>query len=183
MFILALKNKPWNYCVSTLTRFAVLRRLGHKSLCSLKKSDVSVRTSWERWTRSFLQLQALHTQQLILVLFEGTPSGAFNSSRLYSANGKLEANYDKHHLVPGVEPEKTGDKRVTLDQSSGGWGLQICKDMDFPRLSREYASDGANLLLVPAWTSISIVGCTRGWRCYALSKTVSPPPVRRGMDS
>ena len=23
--------------------------------------------------------------------------------------------------------------------------------MDFPRLSREYASDGANLLLVPAW--------------------------------
>ena len=80
-----------------------------------------------------------------------TPSGAFNSSRLYSANGKLEANYDKHHLVPGVEPEKTGDKRVALDQASGRWGLQICKDMDFPRLSREYASEGANLLLVPAW--------------------------------
>jgi len=30
-------------------------------------------------------------------------------------------------------------------------GLQICKDMDFPKLSREYAANGANLLLVPAW--------------------------------
>lgn len=73
------------------------------------------------------------------------------SSRFYSPDGKLEANYDKHHLLPGVEPEKPGDKRVLLDQPSGRWGLQICKDMDFPKLSREYAGEGANLLLVPAW--------------------------------
>jgi apolipoprotein N-acyltransferase len=79
------------------------------------------------------------------------PSDAFNSSRIYSPNGTLQANYDKHHLIPGVEPEKSGAERVVLDQPSGRWGLQICKDMDFPRLSREYASDGANLLLVPAW--------------------------------
>ncbi len=78
-------------------------------------------------------------------------SGAFNSSRFYSPDGKLEANYDKHHLLPGIEPEKPGDKRVILDRPSGRWGLQICKDMDFPKLSREYAGDGANLLLVPAW--------------------------------
>ena len=70
---------------------------------------------------------------------------------MYSADGKLEANYDKHHLLPGVEPEKPGDKRVVLDKPSGRWGLQICKDMDFPKLSREYAAEGANLLLVPAW--------------------------------
>ena len=40
---------------------------------------------------------------------------------------------------------------MVLDESSARWGLQICKDMDFPKLSREYAGDGANLLLVPAW--------------------------------
>jgi apolipoprotein N-acyltransferase len=80
-----------------------------------------------------------------------TPSGGFNSSRFYSADGKLGANYDKHHLLPGVEPEIPGDKRVTVNQPSGRWGLQICKDLDFPELSREYARDGANLLLVPAW--------------------------------
>jgi len=88
---------------------------------------------------------------IVLGLVRRTPSAAFNSSRFYSADGKLEANYDKHHLVPGLEPEKRGDKRVLLDQASGRWGLQICKDMDFPKLSREYALEGANLLLVPAW--------------------------------
>ena len=88
---------------------------------------------------------------IVLGLVRKTPSGAFNSSRLYSADGNLEANYDKHHLLPGAESEKPGDKRVVLDESSGRWGLQICKDMDFPKLSREYAHDGANLLLVPAW--------------------------------
>ena len=88
---------------------------------------------------------------IVLGLVRKTPSGAFNSSRLYSVDGKLEANYDKHHLLPGVEPEKPGDKRVVLDEPSGHWGLQICKDMDFPKLSREYAAEGANLLLVPAW--------------------------------
>jgi apolipoprotein N-acyltransferase len=86
-----------------------------------------------------------------LGLVRKTRSGAFNSSRFYSTDGKMEASYDKHHLIPGLEPEKPGDKRVILDQSSGRWGLQICKDMDFPALSREYAADGANLILVPAW--------------------------------
>jgi apolipoprotein N-acyltransferase len=88
---------------------------------------------------------------IVIGLVRRTPSGAFNSSRYYSADGKLETNYDKHHLLPGVEPEKPGDKRVVLDEPSGRWGLQICKDMDFPKLSREYAAEGANLLLVPAW--------------------------------
>jgi apolipoprotein N-acyltransferase len=88
---------------------------------------------------------------IVVGLVRRTPSGAFNSSRYYSADGKLGANYDKHHLLPGVEPEKPGDKRVVLDEPSGRWGLQICKDMDFPKLSREYADEGANLLLVPAW--------------------------------
>jgi len=87
---------------------------------------------------------------IVLGLVRRTSSGAFNSSRYYSADGKL-TNYDKHHLLPGVEPEKPGDKRVVLDEPSGRWGLQICKDMDFPKLSREYAAEGANLLLVPAW--------------------------------
>src|SRR4029077_18062465 len=86
-----------------------------------------------------------------LGLVRKTPSGAFNSSRFYSADGRLEANYDKHHLIPGVEPEKPGHKRALLDEPSGRWGLQICKDMDFPKFSREYAAEGADLLLVPAW--------------------------------
>jgi apolipoprotein N-acyltransferase len=29
--------------------------------------------------------------------------------------------------------------------------MQICKDMDFPALSRQYGARGVGLLLVPAW--------------------------------
>jgi apolipoprotein N-acyltransferase len=88
---------------------------------------------------------------IVVGLVRKTPSAAFNSSRFYSSDGKLQANYDKHHLIPGVEPEKPGHARVILDQPSGRWALQICKDMDFPALSRKYAAGGANLMLVPAW--------------------------------
>jgi len=86
-------------------------------------------------------------------LVRRTSSSAFNSSRVYSPNEKLPANYDKHHLLLGAEPEQPGkpNERVLLNLPIGRAGLQICKDMDFPRLSREYARDGASLLLVPAW--------------------------------
>jgi len=88
---------------------------------------------------------------IVLGLVRRTPGAAFNSSRVYSPDGKIAANYDKQHLLRPVEPEKAGTERVLLDESSGRWGLQICKDMDFPGLSREYARDRASLLLVPAW--------------------------------
>ena len=88
---------------------------------------------------------------VVVGLVRRTSSGSFNSSRFYSADRKLQANYDKHHLIPAVEPETPGDKRIILDESSGRWGLQVCKDMDFPKLSREYAADGVDLMLVPAW--------------------------------
>src|SRR5262249_31883373 len=88
---------------------------------------------------------------IVIGIVRKTAAAAFNSSRFYSPDGKMEVNYDKHHLLPGVEPEKPGDKRVVLDEPSGRWGLQICKDMDFPKLSRQYAAEGADLLLVPAW--------------------------------
>ena len=88
---------------------------------------------------------------IVIGIVRKTAAAAFNSSRFYSPDGKMEANYDKHHLLPGVEPEKPGDKRVVLEEPAGRWGLQICKDMDFPKLSRQYAAEGADLLLVPAW--------------------------------
>jgi apolipoprotein N-acyltransferase len=42
---------------------------------------------------------------IVLGLVRKMPSGSFNSSRYYSADGKLEANYDKHHLLPVSSPK------------------------------------------------------------------------------
>ncbi|HEY4281593.1 MAG TPA: nitrilase-related carbon-nitrogen hydrolase [Chthoniobacterales bacterium] len=99
----------------------------------------------------FSSAAAATNASIVVGLVQRSANVALNSARLYSPDGKLQANYDKHHLLLGVEPEKPGDKIVVVDQPSGRWGLQICKDMDFPQLSREYGKEGANLLLVPAW--------------------------------
>jgi apolipoprotein N-acyltransferase len=105
--------------------------------------------------RMFSETAAKSRSAIVLGLVRKTAAGGFNSARFYGPDGKLEANYDKHHLLPGVEPEQPGEKRTILDQPSGSWGIQICKDMDFPKLSREYTTDGANLLLVPAWDFVA----------------------------
>ena len=80
------------------------------------------------------------------------PKLSWNEERLYAPDGTLAATYDKHHLLPPFENQFTpASARTTLKEPSGIWGLQICKDMDFPRLSREYAGDGVGLMVIPAW--------------------------------
>jgi apolipoprotein N-acyltransferase len=60
--------------------------------------------------------------------------------------------YDKHHLVPGFEDaDQPGTTITVINGRFGPWGMQICKDMDFPGLSREYGRKRVGLLLVPAW--------------------------------
>jgi apolipoprotein N-acyltransferase len=76
----------------------------------------------------------------------------FNQSRMFTPAGDLLASYDKHHLVPYLEDVDTpGNARASKDLQFGRIGLTICKDMDFPKLSREYGGSGAALMLVPAW--------------------------------
>jgi apolipoprotein N-acyltransferase len=79
------------------------------------------------------------------------PTATWNQERLYSPDGSFVASYNKHHLLPHWENETPGTQRTVVSQSSGKWGMEICKDMDFPRLSRQYSQDGVGLLLVPAW--------------------------------
>jgi apolipoprotein N-acyltransferase len=79
------------------------------------------------------------------------PTATWNQERLYSPDGSFVASYNKHHLLPHWENETPGTQRTVLSEPSGKWGMEICKDMDFPRLSRQYSQDGVGLLLVPAW--------------------------------
>jgi apolipoprotein N-acyltransferase len=90
----------------------------------------------------------------IFVSFEHQPN--LHQARLYSPNGALEGLYEKHHMLPAFEGYLLpGTSRLVVDRPSGTWGVEICKDMDFPRLSRQYGNDGVGLMLVPAWDFIS----------------------------
>ncbi len=82
----------------------------------------------------------------------GTATKRSNEARLYSPAGEVAAVYHKHHLVPRFEDvDQPGTTTSILYQPSGMWGIEICKDMDFPQLSREYADKNVGLLLAPAW--------------------------------
>ena len=76
----------------------------------------------------------------------------WNEARLYSPAGTLEAVYRKHHLVPVAEGGTTPGTAISiLPQTEGVIGLQICRDMDYPELSRRYGNRDVGLMLVPAW--------------------------------
>jgi apolipoprotein N-acyltransferase len=81
-----------------------------------------------------------------------SPSVSWNQERLYSPKDGSVALYNKHHLLPRFEDQFKPDvNRTVVQDVSGKWGMEICKDMDFPRLSREYSEDGIGMLIVPAW--------------------------------
>lgn len=90
--------------------------------------------------------------QIDLGVLHITGGRSWNEARLYSPAGNVEAVYRKHHLVPVAEGGTTpGTDISVLPQPKGVIGLQICRDMDYPELSRRYARRGVGLMLVPAW--------------------------------
>lgn len=95
--------------------------------------------------------RSTHTQ-IDLGVLHLTGGRQWNEARLYSPAGTLAAVYRKHHLVPGAEAGTTpGTEISVLPQPEGVLGLQICRDMDYPELSRRYALHHVALMLVPAW--------------------------------
>jgi apolipoprotein N-acyltransferase len=94
------------------------------------------------------QFQALATSNHIELVAGLTVLGAGDHNRalIFHPDASAPTSYDKHHLIPGLEPYDPGDRLATY----GDWGLMICKDLDFPALARQYGKLGTGLLLVPA---------------------------------
>ena len=89
---------------------------------------------------------------LVIGVARHAPNEWLNEARIYTPANVSPLLYEKHHMLPPFESKFTvGNSRTILQQPSGLWGVTICKDMDFPGLSREYGRQGVGLLLVPAW--------------------------------
>lgn len=101
---------------------------------------------------ALLQSTAKTTGSLVVVgVIHPTGIAKWNEARLYFPDGSIRT-YEKHHMLPVYEGNLTvGTARTEWQDPTGLWGITICKDMDFPQLSREYGKDGTVLLLVPAW--------------------------------
>jgi apolipoprotein N-acyltransferase len=100
----------------------------------------------------FTSAAARSKASILVGLDRGTLKKRFNEARLYSPGAAAPAIYDKHHMVPVFEDvDQPGTAITVLHQPSGTWGIEICKDMDFPALSRQYGAQRVGLLLAPAW--------------------------------
>jgi apolipoprotein N-acyltransferase len=77
--------------------------------------------------------------------------GRYDVAVAFHAGGGPPTTYRKEHLIPGKEPYGVGHSLSLMAGPGGPWGMEICKDLDFPALSRAYGREGVGLMLVPAW--------------------------------
>jgi apolipoprotein N-acyltransferase len=70
---------------------------------------------------------------------------------LFAPDGRLAADYLKHHLAPPERDFAAGSGYEMQAVAGRRYGLAICKDVHFAALGRAYAALGAQALLVPAW--------------------------------
>jgi apolipoprotein N-acyltransferase len=112
-----------------------------------------VQESYLSQADSLFSETASRTGAVVVVgLIRRDSNGLWNEARIYSPAGAPPLTYEKHHMLPPFESQFTvGTSRTILHQPSGLWGITICKDMDFPLLSRQYGLEGTGILLVPAW--------------------------------
>lgn len=75
-----------------------------------------------------------------------------NSSLVIDSHGNIMANYDKTHLVTGLESQfKPGHEPSFFGTDQFKAGTAICKDLDFPDFIRKYGNAEVDFLGIPAW--------------------------------
>jgi apolipoprotein N-acyltransferase len=74
-----------------------------------------------------------------------------NHQWLFAPDGRLAADYLKHHLAPPEREFSAGSNFDVQAIEGTRYGLAICKDVHFAEMGRSYAGLGAQALLVPAW--------------------------------
>jgi apolipoprotein N-acyltransferase len=120
-------------------------------LVVLPEKSFSAATGEEGW---LAPLQEVADRRGVVVVVGSVETGSGQPSNLAVAlrPDARPASYAKHFLVPSYESDfRAGTTRQTVTSDAAAVGLEICKDLDFPGLSRAYARSGAGLLAVPAW--------------------------------
>jgi apolipoprotein N-acyltransferase len=75
-----------------------------------------------------------------------------NSALVIDAEGNLVVDYNKVHLIKGLESQFTPGKEPGLFALNGVQaGTAICKDLDFPDYIKKYGKSAVSFLYVPAW--------------------------------
>jgi apolipoprotein N-acyltransferase len=75
-----------------------------------------------------------------------------NSAMVIDSAGQLISDYNKAHLVKGLEDKFAPGKNIAIfDFNRQKAGVAVCKDLDFPDYIRKYGKEKIDVLFVPAW--------------------------------
>jgi len=76
----------------------------------------------------------------------------YNSALVINDEGKAIVDYNKVHLVTGLENRFSHGKEIGLFKMQDiQSGISICKDLDFPDYIKKYGDRGTSVLTIPAW--------------------------------
>lgn len=77
---------------------------------------------------------------------------AHNSALVIDENGHVTLDYDKIHLINGLENQFVPGNRLGLFKFGNvRSGIAICKDLDFPGYIHQYGRSRVAFLCIPAW--------------------------------
>jgi len=106
----------------------------------------------------FAQVVALARQNNIHILgslYEKRGVGLYNTIAVVSPRNGVMGAYRKIHLFPLQNEDKwlqPGEAPLVVDLPWGRVGFAICYDLRFPELSRRYAAERVDMIIVPmAW--------------------------------
>ena len=99
---------------------------------------------------SVLRVAALDARATIVIGFDDRVAEPRNEALIFAPDGATPSVYYKRHFVGGLEDIFVpGDAPLSV---RAGTNVEICKDMDYPRMQRTDALRlHPTLLLVPAW--------------------------------
>ncbi len=75
-----------------------------------------------------------------------------NAALVINSNGDVIVDYNKVHLIDGLENRFTPGKKIglfTFNKMQAG--VAICKDLDYPDYINNYGKSRINFIVVPAW--------------------------------
>jgi apolipoprotein N-acyltransferase len=98
----------------------------------------------------FLDATSARNVNILVGIDRETATARANEARMYGSDRTILATYVKQHPLPAECLDVPGTEIKLLYAPSGVWGMEICTDMDFPNLCRQYGAHGVGLLLVPA---------------------------------
>jgi len=106
--------------------------------------------AWRAAVIAKLGQAARETNTTVVMGFDDRAAGMRrNNALVFTPADTAPREYDKRHLVPGLEdPFEPGIDGFILPD---GTGVAICKDMDFPVTLRADAAGHLTLMAVPAW--------------------------------